>query len=1043
MTLEGRAKKSSVLTFLDRHAFTDLRIRLTHDAEDGGPAALAWAHRVVLATASPVVRAILTAPGFRESRSDICRGDEPAPPDHVPSSEITLGGISAQTFGSLLDFVYTGRVLVSGAQQALLLFKAADQLDVQDLRVACLDFVEACLRGGTRPSASVELLLLAEALNLEQVSCRCQGFLVAHLELVAAVTPPSVWRLLPHAVMAKIMLGESGDIETERWDAEEAVIVFVAWAAWCGGPWAELADVALLPCVSPRVCYPPGPGLSCGSATLAGGGEGGGAGAWGEDIEFAEDEVWASVENVRVDMLTEAHMRRLPGVVRRRALAWAMAHESAGRSFYGRDFIIHFCSLASEDSDFGVTEARVGMPGGVGRQVDEGDTSGMQCRTTFKLGKEVPLGGSQRSGGGGGLSAADVALPAPQARATGGADTLDVPGTVGVERAGATKVGDRRALAEKLKRRCVSAASVALSPAPQAASEERRGVGGTEGGTTDGAGYVDCVRPDLCAGPDVHGGHSPKRKAGELEVSSTVYCVVTTERQAAGSGVPTGADEAAMLCEGASETLCAVGLMDGSILVFLLRVSGLGDRMKDKGMMEIARFDGLGVSSSSENAIMAMCVYGDSLLAGDDDGNLAILTLPRTKCSRPPGSHLTISHTCTARASFEGGGLGSTETNPVPSDGSGVVRQHKQEHGSILAIEIVAPLHLAVTSHGHPDMGSLSMERGGAGCAATAVICVWSLPALVPLAAVRADSAGFGGVRALTAMQLPEVEGEGERWGVVSGDDDGFVCVWRINMPSAARRSRARISPEATTCLESVPAVPTPQLERTAVLQGHRGSVEAVAYSAELGVLVTAGADASIRLWSTWPLLRRHCQMGSDGRGDTWGCIVCIRAAHLSTINSIALALEARHDGGGGGGGGVRLYSASDDGTVKTWNLCHLLRSARRGGVDDHSNGVLVQGAHPEAAQGAEESEQRTGADDIVGECGVMMNALEDGHGQVLVDSSLLHERHAISTAQVTRMSHRGHANAVRLHILSYDVFLFVLCMPCPCLSCHGRCARA
>ena len=194
-------------------------------------------------------------------------------------------------------------------------------------------------------------------------------------------------------------------------------------------------------------------------------------------------------------------------------------------------------------------------------------------------------------------------------------------------------------------------------------------------------------------------------------------------------------------------------------------------------------------------------------------------------------------------------------------------------------------------------------------------------------------------------------------------------------MPSAARRSRARISPEATTCLESVPAVPTPQLERTAVLQGHRGSVEAVAYSAELGVLVTAGADACIRLWSMWPLLRRHCQKGSDGRGDTWGCIVCIRAAHLSTINSIALALEARRDGGGVGGG-VRLYSASDDGTVKTWNLCHLLRSARRGGVDDHSNGVLVQGAHPEAAQGAEESEQRTGADEIVGECGVMMLSL-------------------------------------------------------------------
>ena len=231
---------------VDRHALTDLQIRVVKDG-GGGPAVLFWAHRLVLSAASPVVHTILTATGFRESRKEVQDEQAPGPPGHVHGSEITLGGIDPPVFEKLLDFIYRGQVVLEGLEQLLLLYKAADQLDVQPLRVACLDFVGMCLHsapaGGAGPGGCVELLLLAERLSLECVVRRCQQHIWAHLEVTAVASLPSVWRLLPTSVMENMMRAALTPCSLEDEHVHE--VVLAAWADWCGGAWAQLANLSL------------------------------------------------------------------------------------------------------------------------------------------------------------------------------------------------------------------------------------------------------------------------------------------------------------------------------------------------------------------------------------------------------------------------------------------------------------------------------------------------------------------------------------------------------------------------------------------------------------------------------------------------------------------------------------------------------------------------------------------------------------------------------------------------------------------------------
>jgi hypothetical protein len=209
--------------------------------------------------------------------------------------------------------------------------------------------------------------------------------------------------------------------------------------------------------------------------------------------------------------------------------------------------------------------------------------------------------------------------------------------------------------------------------------------------------------------------------------------------------------------------------------------------------------------------------------------------------------------------------------------------------------------------------------------------------------------------------------------GLVSGHDDGKVAVWRI----AYRTQGATDATDAHAASEGEGsgrgefggiggieegssrareeggwgardggsgwgwAASRWVLERETVLQGHTASVEAVETCPQLGVVMSADASGCVRIWSAWEGWRGGQTsgrvMGAEGeaRGvgaERWECLVCLPKAHAGSINSMATVLslgrrrgqaeKGTKEGGGAepeGWGGVRLYTASDDGMVKSW----------------------------------------------------------------------------------------------------------------------------
>eukprot|EP00172_Hildenbrandia_rubra_P003651 Plantae.Rhodophyta-Hildenbrandia_rubra.ctg6092.p1 GENE.Plantae.Rhodophyta-Hildenbrandia_rubra.ctg6092~~Plantae.Rhodophyta-Hildenbrandia_rubra.ctg6092.p1 ORF type:complete len:419 (-),score=55.00 Plantae.Rhodophyta-Hildenbrandia_rubra.ctg6092:32-1288(-) len=77
------------------------------------------AHRAVLAAASPFFSAMFTN-GMRESKSK-------------PSDRIPVSDVDKKSFELVLDFVYSGEVVFESKDEALLLLKAADMLQLCDL----------------------------------------------------------------------------------------------------------------------------------------------------------------------------------------------------------------------------------------------------------------------------------------------------------------------------------------------------------------------------------------------------------------------------------------------------------------------------------------------------------------------------------------------------------------------------------------------------------------------------------------------------------------------------------------------------------------------------------------------------------------------------------------------------------------------------------------------------------------------------------------------------------------------------------------------
>ncbi|MGP4022322.1 nSTAND1 domain-containing NTPase [Actinomadura sp. 3N407] len=106
------------------------------------------------------------------------------------------------------------------------------------------------------------------------------------------------------------------------------------------------------------------------------------------------------------------------------------------------------------------------------------------------------------------------------------------------------------------------------------------------------------------------------------------------------------------------------------------------------------------------------------------------------------------------------------------------------------------------------------------------------------------------------------------------------------------------------------------------VVRGHDDTVWAVAWSPDGSLLATASSDRTVRVWQTASSEARRLDGGGWGPGD--GVEVAVLRGHENTVSSVAWSPD-----------GSRLASASDDGTVRVWDVASRTRIALLRGHGD------------------------------------------------------------------------------------------------------------
>jgi WD40 repeat protein len=115
-----------------------------------------------------------------------------------------------------------------------------------------------------------------------------------------------------------------------------------------------------------------------------------------------------------------------------------------------------------------------------------------------------------------------------------------------------------------------------------------------------------------------------------------------------------------------------------------------------------------------------------------------------------------------------------------------------------------------------------------------------------------------------------------------SASADGTIKVWKPEIGGSEKRD-----------------IETGELMRT--LQGHNGPVLALAYDRQTGILASASADRSLRIW----------QPQSGGQLRTI-------QAHQSLVQSVAVSPDGRWIASGGWDGALKIWAAADGKSVAT-----------------------------------------------------------------------------------------------------------------------------
>ena len=187
------------------------------------------------------------------------------------------------------------------------------------------------------------------------------------------------------------------------------------------------------------------------------------------------------------------------------------------------------------------------------------------------------------------------------------------------------------------------------------------------------------------------------------------------------------------------------------------------------------------------------------------------------------------------------------------------------------------------------------------GAVAAVLVAVVAVVVLFGLSAARERDRAESAARTATALVLASASG------AQSAERRHAALLLALGAFETDRRIEARSA--LVTALANVR-----KTGAGALMHGHRGIVQAVAVSPGGGLVASAGADATVRLWST----RTHRQVGGPLRG------------HEHAVNDVAFTPDGR-----------LLASAGEDGTVRFWDVAAHRADGHALHVTDEEGGVV------------------------------------------------------------------------------------------------------